>query len=80
MALGALDAREASDFCWWDRTPHVNGSCSKGNLVFASFSAVFVRRRGAAARLGAATLMSGLVAAGVLAGRRPGGRRRDDSG
>jgi TQXA domain-containing protein/LPXTG-motif cell wall-anchored protein len=37
-------------------------------LVFASFSAVFVRWRGAAARLGAATLVSGLVAAGVLAG------------
>ncbi|WP_082319966.1 Cys-Gln thioester bond-forming surface protein [Streptomyces afghaniensis] len=35
--------------------------------MFASFSAVFVRRRGAA-RLGAATLVSGLVAAGVLAG------------
>jgi TQXA domain-containing protein len=36
-------------------------------LVFASFSAVFVRRRGAA-RLGAATLVSGFVAAGVLTG------------
>jgi TQXA domain-containing protein len=36
-------------------------------LVFASFSAVFVRRRGAA-RLGAATLVSGLVVAGGLAG------------
>ncbi|MEU0188725.1 Cys-Gln thioester bond-forming surface protein [Streptomyces afghaniensis] len=35
--------------------------------MFASFSAVFVRRRGAA-RLGAATLVSGLVAAGVLTG------------
>ncbi len=54
-------------FCWWDRTPHVNGSCSKGNSVFSSSSAPSVRRRGAA-RLAAAALMSALVAVGVLSG------------
>jgi TQXA domain-containing protein len=45
--------------------PHGNGSCSKGNSVFAVFSAVSVGRR-VAARLAAPTLVSGLVVAGAL--------------
>lgn len=50
--------------------PHVNGSCSKGNSVCASYSAPSVRGSGTA-RLAAAVLTSGLVAAGVLAGAGP---------
>lgn len=46
--------------------PHVNGSCSEGNSVFSWFSASSARGRGAA-RLTAATFVSGLLAAGVLA-------------
>ncbi|CAM5452100.1 TQXA domain-containing protein OS=Streptomyces griseomycini OX=66895 GN=FHS37_004994 PE=4 SV=1 [Streptomyces griseomycini] len=48
-------------------SPHANGSCSEGNSVFASFSALSVRGRGAA-RLAAGTLVSGLAVTGVLAG------------
>lgn len=47
--------------------PHVNGSCSKGNSVFSSFSALSGRGRAAAARLAAATMVSGLTVTGALA-------------
>lgn len=46
--------------------PHVNGSCSKGNSVFSSFSALSGRGRAAVARLAAATMVSGLAVTGAL--------------
>lgn len=48
-------------------SPHVNGSCSEGISVFASFSAWSARGRGSA-RITAGTLVSGLVTTAVLAG------------
>lgn len=59
IALGAADSAGGTV------TPHVNGSCSKGNSVLSSFSASSVRGRGAA-RLAAAVLVSGLAAVSAL--------------
>lgn len=57
-ALGATDSAGGT------ATPLVNGSCPKGYSVFSAFSALSVRGRGAA-RLAAATFVSGLLAAGM---------------
>ncbi len=64
MAPGRLGA---GDSAGGTVPPRHNGSCLEGNSVFASFSALSARGRGAA-RLAAGTLVSGLAAAGVLTG------------